>query len=880
MSCQSRHLTYPRGFGTFRCVNTILPETPKSRFTPHLREWGLGLVLTLLVWALFSWPLPRHLFDAIPSSAYNVEAGQARTMIPGDHLQFLYNFWLASDSLGHTYLNDVYEFNTGTSQPQRIATLTCYFPFPLFFTPFAAIAGQAAGWNITLIISLWITFIATRKLLRRYTPSDTIATLGALIAIILPYRWITLLDGSPTGLTMMWVPIILLMLDIMVTERKLWAGAIAGAVIYASEWGDTHVYVFSLMLAPCWCLFSYLHHGSARRLRDRAEWKSLVKAASLLILFLCLSVGKGLMLRHQLHEEMITKGRSLHEVALRSPSIHGLVKFVNPSDNRKIYVGYALLALLALGAAAQLRARRRGTPLVPTRTFVLLLAAIAGMIILSLGTQNPAGPKAWSVLMKVIPPYGMIRQPDKIYCLMPTLLALAWALTVVTLAGRHASPAKRLTLGLLCVLPLLADYKYRIRPTLCLLDQAQGAFKAVAEDARATNKSPHVLCLPLWPGDSHFDSINEYYVSLYHVRMVNGYGGTVRKKYFDEIFMPFESMNLGSVSDAQLDALLQRGVGYLIFHENQFPEKVSPFPAAQTLQRLLGHPRLEKLAQDKSVWSFKILPTRVSKPFVAPWPIVGAACEWEWEWNKETTARRLPSSPDTLGDGAVILEKAGDKACAGETLVPLDAPTCGLIRLRGKGELQGHAIINKQPGTPQRITVDSANWQWQTISLPLAKGATPMAYQADYVSGAVTLDSFILAAASLPRLESGMTLILPAASFFHAGYTAPDLRGVVFSTDRDPDAVVLYGPKLPLEPGLYKVAVSFESDAPAGTVLGRFNVRWPGCEDWPWTEVIAGKPASLEFQQNDNMPFFVAFKFERRGDLTVHAIELTRLATP
>ena len=867
--------------GHFYLDESAAPGTPMNRLRGHLREWGLGLALTLAVWCVFAWPLPRHLRDAIPSSAYNVEAGQMRAMIPGDHLQFLHGFWLAAESLGEPWVKNVYEFNTGEGGQKRIPSLTYYFPFQLGFAAISALAGQIVAWNLTLLATLWLTFVFTRKLLRRYLDDPLLVTLGALLSILLPYRWITLLDGSPTGLTMMWVPMILLALDIMVRDRKIWAGAAAGAMIFASEWGDTHVYVFCLMLAPAWCLFSYWHAGPLRRLRAGAEWRSLLKTASLLILLIGLSTGKGLMLRHELNQKMLAKGRSIHEVSLCSPDIRGLVKFTNPDDNRKIYVGYAFLALLALGMAARVRAGRRypgETPAIPAQTFILLLAAVAGVILLALGTRNPAGPQAWTVLMKLVPPYGMIRQPDKIYCLMPTLLALAWTLSVATLAGPGASPRRRLALGLLCVLPLVADYKVRIRPTLCLLDREQGAFKAIADDARQANRVPHMLSLPLWPGDSHFDSVNEYYLSLYRIRMVNGYGGTVKQKFYEGIFLPFESLNLGSVSDAQLDDLLRRGVGYLVLHENLFPEKVSPFPAAQTLQRLLGHPRLAKLAQDGSVWAFKILPAANHKTFSPPWPVMGAARRWEWERNTNTSARLLPATPDTLGDGAVMLEHAGDRAQAGDALAPLDAPMHALLRVRGQGELQGVPLISQQPATSFHIAVNSAGWQWQSIPLPRHSDAAPLGYRLTSLAGAVAVDSVILATGSWQPPAPGATLVLPAASFFHAGYTAPDLRGVVFRAGRDPDAVVLYGPKLPLDPGHYRVSMDFDSSAAPGTLLGRLNVRWPGQEGMPWTDVISGKSCTLEFTQEDNKPFYLAFKFERRGDLTIQDIRLMNQA--
>jgi hypothetical protein len=57
--------------------------------------WIGGLVLlagaTLLLFAVFSWPLPRFARQGIPSSAQNIEQPAWRSSIPGDHLQLLYH---------------------------------------------------------------------------------------------------------------------------------------------------------------------------------------------------------------------------------------------------------------------------------------------------------------------------------------------------------------------------------------------------------------------------------------------------------------------------------------------------------------------------------------------------------------------------------------------------------------------------------------------------------------------------------------------------------------------------------------------------------------------------------------------------------------------
>ena len=89
--------------------------------------------------------------------------------------------------------------------------------------------------------------------------------------------------------------------------------------------------------------------------------------------------------------------------------------------------------------------------------------------------------------------------------------------------------------------------------------------------------------------------------------MVDGYNPFIGKDYFENVFRRFESVNQGVISDEQLAKLNEMGVHWVLFHENLFPEKVSPFPAAATLKNLLTHPRLQLLAQDGPVWAFRIL---------------------------------------------------------------------------------------------------------------------------------------------------------------------------------------------------------------------------------------------------------------------------------
>ncbi|HBA82473.1 MAG TPA: hypothetical protein DCZ95_00110 [Verrucomicrobia bacterium] len=840
-----------------------------------IKEILLTFGVTLAVWLVFSWPLPKDAGHAIASSAYNIEAGSRRAMIPGDHLQFLYQFWLAADAVsGHTpAFSNIYEFNTG-NDAERFFPSTYYLPFSIFFVVGHAVGGQAVGWNFTGFVALWIAYFFTRRLLLRFTRQPGLSSVAAVISIILPYQWINLLDGSPTGLAMMWVPIVFWALDIMIADKKIWAGGVAGAALYLTEWGDTHVFFFTVLAAPFWCLFVYLYRFPGRW-PSRKEIGLLFKAAILLFCFMGLIGAQSLKLKSNIQKKSTIgkAGRTIHEVSLRSPSLAGVVKFNNPGDSRKIYLGYYLLTLLLAGAMACAIRRRRQSEPFPILPVVLLGLALLGMVILSTGVKNPGGPRCWALLMKLVPPYGMIRQPDKIYLLMPAIMSLTVGMLLS--CGLTGSARRKTWIALGLLAPLLLDYNARIRPTICLLDQEQGAYRAVAEDAQAAGQKPHIIALPLWPGDSHYTSLNEYYISLYRIRMINGYGGSVKTKYLNEVFLPFESMNLGACSDEQLDNLLSRGIGHIVLHEDVFPEKVSPFPVGLTLQRLLNHPRLQCIGKDATVWSFKILPTPSSREPVHFMKYVFPARRWEVE---RVTFTNTITQEDTtsLGDGYLPMTNREASVRVPEILAPLDEPLHWLVRTRGTGELNLATIMSGLTNPLPALSVSSSDWTWQSIQPPTEAAARPLGVVFTPRQGQVDLDSVLLANGAWESPEPGASIDLPAACFFHAGYTSREFDAVVFRRDYDPLAAVFYGPKLPLEPGQYTATVDFDAEAPAGTPLGEINARWPGNESAPGILLKAGQPAVLTISQLNNKPFFLAFRYDRTADMKIRSIRLTR----
>lgn len=845
----------------------------------NCRDLAISFLFTLIVWSLFSWPLPRYFSRAIPSSAENVEHYQVRRMIQGDHLQLLYNYWLVADMIsGQTpWAANPYEFNTGANVPLKRDAWGNLFdqPFTAAFTLGYHFGGRAFAWNLTGVISLWITFFATWMLLRQFCPNDPLAFLAASPVILIPFRWTNLLGGSPMGFTMMWVPLLFWGLHAAFFYRR-WTGAITAALaIVFMRWSDTHVFFFSVIALPVWVLFLALS--------DRHKTRTAVQSwpATLACLAVpALTAGLLIILGHiqkntQLAGSTIGGGRSWREIALYSPHLSGLWSWSAPGINAQIFLGYGFLLFYSLMIIVALvfLFRDRGHREIHLAS-ISLLAVMAVLVLLSLGVNGPNDAAPFLLAKKWIPPYSMVRQPAKIFCLLPTFCAIASAL--------YFSATRRsrtmIIVGILLLVSLAAESKMKVRPTLCLIDTQQSAYQAVARSATSTGKPPHALVIPLWPGDSSWTSLYEHYASLYRIRMLNGYTPIISHDYIRDVFDRFNSANSGCLNDTQLDELLRRDIDYLILHEDAFPEKVSYFPVAFTLRQFLNHPRLEFLAQDHAVWSFRIRPKPAPHPSPAfpDWTVFFPTYVREMEWSVTIPDQRRESG-DALGNAYVALSADHPEY----TLPPFEYLPIPdgkfLIRLRGPGAVQWN--MSSSTGEMRHYILVSTNsvWEWQSLcftNLPPVQNFTSTLAR---LRGQVDLDTLLYTAGHWEPPQPGQTIHLPAPLFFHAGYTDPQTQSVRLDPDREPNGIVFYGLRLPLDGGRYRVELNFNSPTPVGQVLGSWTLTLEGRPLLPKRTLIAGKASFVIVDLRDNRPIEFRLDYARSAPLAIKELILTRL---
>jgi hypothetical protein len=835
---------------------------------PLKRTLTTSLLLTILIWLVFSWPLPRHAAEGIPSSAHNIERQGVRTMIVGDHLQFHYFFWLFSDMLaGQTPMfENRYEFNTG-NDAERYKPGSYNMPLSFVYAAVRPLAGRAFAWNTVLFLSLWLTLLWTCLSLRGLLPSRRLTLLAAAAAIAFPYRWVMLFGGSPTGLAMMWLALLAFGISLAFREDKPLGGLWAALALTAAYFNDRHVFFFAFIAAPFLCLLFLM-------LREEIPWSRrsfrktlLLGALPLLVAGLLLGALAARTALGGFAETSLEGGRTIEEVRKYAPYASGLVSWGGRGRDAHAYLGWGFFVLAALFLASAFRGWRNHDAHQRRLTLAGLLLWLAsfGVILMALGPNGPFDGALFDLFRAHVPGSKALRQPAKIFALFTLLLPAALAVSFA-----HFKTVGRLGLAALLTVLMLGDFALQIHPSICLLDTEQPAYAAVAADADKDGQPARIVILPLWPGDSDWAAVYQHYVSLYRIRMLNGYRPVVPNTYRD-LVRQFFSLNSGLLSDAQADALLSRGFHHLILHEDAFPEKVSPFPVVFTRNRLLTHPRLELLHHAETVWAFKILPApRAWIPAARPGPLFPARL-WEFERAPSTNVVVKTDSNACNGAYAVI---RGDGAITGRTFKVFAMATPALLlRLRGEGDLMITPSAREAPRLAAAVRTNA--WTWFRVPLDPAREAD---LQPVFTAGSGSIDADIalLTSGDWPPPQPGRPVTIPAEFFFHAGWSDPVTGAVHLRPDYEPDDYIFYGPRLPMGPGRLRIDLDLTTQAKSGTPLGRVMVETMG-EEWGPFPVTAGKPFHCVVTPSTDRPLSLRFQYRRRAPVVIRSATFTLL---
>lgn len=733
----------------------------------------------LIVWAAALWPLPRHFASAMPV-ADRAPAGAERVVptVPGDHIQLLYHFWLARDAFaGKTPLfTNIYEFNSGDDTPRR-RFQTYYLPFSAVYAAVSPLLGHAAGWNAAGLFSVLAGLLGAFLIARRLSGSDGAALVATLAFAALPYRWIALISGSPTGFAVCFVPWLAYGIDRLVRDASAAGSAVAGAALFLSFCSDLHVFYFSILATPFFGLVSLALAG----FKLRGGPRRTIIAALPLAAFAAIAAVLSGVASAELGKSTMAGGRTMRELQLFSPVMRGIFlrRRLDGATNT-IFLGVSTAALVAMAVAALARDARKNTPRLAAA--LLLAFAVPAVVLLAAGAYGPFGALPIRLARAAIPHYTMIRQPAKIFCLLPTILTAlaALALGAMRNAGRERPKGGRIPAGPLLTLAcaaVLAEQLSWYSTVVSRLDGDMPAYriaaKACAGAGRDAGGGAKAVVVPLWPGDSHFSSIYELGIISSRLRLLNGYSPSPPADYFEKVFTPLESVNQGELSFAQYSLLKRMGVGSLIFHENLFPSKVSPFPPGATLEGLAGNPALEPVFSGGGATAFRILDGVPEEAFL----------------RHDAGATALDFAPATVWGPRQIRRSLETASAPGRINLALRAP----------------AVM--RPGLRYMLLDPASGWH----SIPLAG---PLGGEVALPDGCAEPALVLLTAGDPVPDEAAIR----PSRLFHGGFSSPGDGSVSFPSCK-PGECLLEGPFVPIPEGTWSLEVSAAGAGECGAVL-------------------------------------------------------------
>lgn len=560
-----------------------------------IRNWLLYLAALLLLAIVFSYPLVRHFSDGMPYSFIPVRGREIVHQHPGDYIQLFYRFWLFGKALAGEipFLSNPYEFSTPGTPP---LFTTQGIPVSILFLLFSP-AGNIFAYNALVLLSFAAAGAALALLLREITGSTWGALLCGALYACLPYRLGHLYGGHPGGFVFFLTP-----LSLFCFERA-WRKAAAGRQGRGFLWGfASGLCVLSSALMDLHTAF-YLGillatYGTARFIVSaasdglRAAFRVARAPVTGLAVTALASMAYLIWVKYFFLETSIVKGgRSIETVRSFSPRPGNLLRKSSDAE-RNIYLGIWPLLLAAWGFIARRREIRRGDARHGALLWLYFWAA--GFFIsylLSLGTALERYLPVYSWAHAHTPFLSYSRTPSRAIAIASICLFVLAAYGIRALL-RWGTAGKAAT-AMVFLLALL-DYHPRNLTGISILGGSGSVYNEVAR----AGKDQRLLELPVWPGDSAWSAIYEYYVTLTGVPMVNGYNPAVQKAYVEQVFLPLRDLNLGEIRPRQHDLLRDWNVHYLVLHQEAFPRKVSRYPFRLTFLKLLGSPLIEFVKRD------------------------------------------------------------------------------------------------------------------------------------------------------------------------------------------------------------------------------------------------------------------------------------------
>ncbi|MBF0634641.1 MAG: hypothetical protein HQK85_08290, partial [Nitrospinae bacterium] len=443
-----------------------------------------------------------------------------------------------------------------------------------------------------------------------WASSLTGSRVGGLVAALVfnffPLRMVELLGGHPSGLVAFLFPLTLYFFDRAIERRSAKEGAVAGvlALIAAVQYLYLSYYLLMFLMAYIpWRVIPALMRPS---LTDGAliNFRRLVVAGIPFAMGIAASLGWMILLKRMVSKSTFSQGRSMGEVQLFSPALQAMW---DTTHGWQVYAGIALVSAV-FGLVYGLLPSNRDEP---AKWDILFFTTLfVASYLLAFGSTLDRYVPLYTFFYKYFPYFNLSRNPTKIMIIAMPLLSLLSGYMVAWLARDGDRRKWGGVLAMVFAVAVAVDFHPKKAVGVCLLDEGNETYKFLADNSGGKP----ILNLPVWPGESSWESIYEYYAVQSGVPMINGYSPVVEKEHVEKVFWPLFPMNSGDMTESQHKRLKELGVQFVVFHANAFPPKVSAYSAYFTLERLKRSPYLALVREADPMWVFAVRDKAVEGP--------------------------------------------------------------------------------------------------------------------------------------------------------------------------------------------------------------------------------------------------------------------------
>ncbi|MFN2611349.1 MAG: hypothetical protein ABR507_10840 [Actinomycetota bacterium] len=500
--------------------------------------------------------------------AWNVPPFPSSGIVPGDHYNNMYRFWLWYDGLtkGRLPLHDPYAFALGGGANDP--------PFGWIFGPPFAIArslfGAITAYNLLVLAALLCTGVFTYLWLRRLGLPKTACVIGAAAAMTMPAAYARLTVHIKAFF--LWLmPASLYAIERSNGKRHgtswaLAAGLLAFCLVTVIE-PETGVYFWPLLI-----LYSI---GTLSRRRWFALSVGLLLSGLYLLFFYQRVIGPS-----------VTKaGRSIDSLMNYSPTLSDLFRRTyNPVLlERYVYAGgLSLLALVGIGLIW-----RSKIP-IGKKVYVAMLPLV---LLVALGPNAPGIGHVYLWAFRNISAFRVVQTPGRIVFVIAPMIAMGAAYFAKVIRGRWSIPVALIIVS-------LATFDSRA----VSFAQSPPLDPLIFSKARSATA---VLDLPITTGIDFHASVYNYETTILPAPRAGGVSPFVTMEAI-RAFNRVGDIGAGNISPRVLDAACEMKISHVVVWRDMFGLPQLPPDVRPALAALDSSPRFRLVGAGQGLYVYAL----------------------------------------------------------------------------------------------------------------------------------------------------------------------------------------------------------------------------------------------------------------------------------